>query len=561
VAIGDVDFDGVPEVVVLDGVNHSANSAHYYVYVLGENGLLQLEKGGLSSSVMEKDQVGRGVFVAARVAIGDLDADGKSELVFAGDVDNNQLVTVVMKYNPTTEQFDIIDSTRADWGGVNWNDQYVPALAVFNPDGFERGRKALLVYKQILWLDPQTGKLAERWSGLRLGDPWLDKVVVGDFTGDGKDDVAYLSADDATSLQIWSYESGSFHKVDHIDFDPLSADYGGYPYFEANLCAVNIDDDSTVVKYTGEYELLYSQPQIVAVLAAPPYYHGVDVSNAQTSFGWQHEDAYTSTETLGVYAGFSVGFSFESPFWGSAGSSEVKLNFDTSLDFTSSTSNSLSSTVAMPSQDGENYVVFSYTPLDVYYYQVISSPVDGQKDEILAIQLPRPTRISSLELGRYNGIVEAEYRVPEALRSQLAQALGDPWKYPTYDDMVGAVGDPPTKGFRSPTDPKYAVIAGGGPISFELDTNHDTAYGTDFNLSVGIEAQTVSGGVLVGGRAGFHYGYSQETSVGDGTVITGYVPGVPASMSGQGFVVGMFAYPYARADGGQFVVVNYWVEQ
>jgi len=49
--------------------------------------------------------------------------------------------------------------------------------------------------------------------------------------------------------------------------------------------------------------------------------------------------------------------------------------------------------------------------------------------------------------------------------------------------------------------------------------------------------------------------------VGDGTVITGYVPGVPASMPGQGFVVGMFAYPYARADGGQFVVVNYWVEQ
>jgi len=38
---------------------------------------------------------------------------------------------------------------------------------------------------------------------------------------------------------------------------------------------------------------------------------------------------------------------------------------------------------------------------------------------------------------------------------------------------------------------------------FELDTGKSSGYGTEFNLQVGIEAQTVTGGPLLGDRARF----------------------------------------------------------
>ena len=35
------------------------------------------------------------------------------------------------------------------------------------------------------------------------------------------------------------------------------------------LAVGNVDDDSAIVKYTGERELLYSEPELLVALAAP----------------------------------------------------------------------------------------------------------------------------------------------------------------------------------------------------------------------------------------------------------------------------------------------------
>lgn len=48
------------------------------------------------------------------------------------------------------------------------------------------------------------------------------------------------------------------------------------------------------------------------------------------------------------------------------------------------------------------------------------------------------------------------------------------------------------------------------------------------DLDGGLEAQAVTAGVLVGGRVGFHHGFSQSESVSTCTIIQGVVPPIPA---------------------------------
>ena len=567
VAVGNVDEEPGVEIVVADGVNGSSNSCAYHIFSLVD-GALQLKAGGASSVVMEAaSQAGRAGFVTARVAIGDLDDDGLNEIAFAGDVENNQLVVTVMRYNADTASYDVIASTRKNLGGANWSSQYLPVVQVFSPEGVTQSTgksaksKALLVYRYILTLDPNKG-LVDRWDNFVLGNSWYDKVTVGDFTGDGKDDIAYYSTDNSTSLQIWGYDAGTFHQIDWIDIDPTSATPNA-----PTLCAVDIDDDSTIVKYTQEYDMLYSQPQLLAVLAFPPYYEGQDVGNAYTSFGWEVTSESESSKTLGVYAGFSVGFSVETPFWGSGSSAELKLNVDTSLDYTTTTTNSWSGSAkktCMGGDDGgEPCVVFSYTPIDVYYYEVVSSPDATRVGKTVSVQVPRSPRIADAVLSNYNSIVGDEFKVPASLERELTAQLGHPELYPSRVQMLGHyTSDPPPAGYRTPDTQILEVSSDSRAINeFELDTGTATGYGTEFNLQVGIEAQTVTSGVLVGGRAGFHYGYSQSETVGHNTIIAGGVPGIMSSLTGAPFNVGLFAYSQTRSDGGEYVVVNYWVEQ
>jgi len=45
------------------------------------------------------------------------------------------------------------------------------------------------------------------------------------------------------------------------------------------------------------------------------------------------------------------------------------------------------------------------------------------------------------------------------------------------------------------------------------------------------------------------------------TIVASGVPVIMHASSATPFNVGLLAYPQARTDGGQYVFVNYWVEQ
>ncbi len=579
VAVGNLDLEPKAELVVVNGLYSSLDDANYYVYSLGPSGLT-LRAGGDVNPIKEAEdassfstdypQIAKN-YGYARVAIGDLDGDNRNELIFAGDVFNNALSVTVARLDPVNRSLQRLTTSRFLMG---WTEQWLPALAVLNADGFEGGRKKeLLAFRYILQLNAD-GRLVHRWGSSNPFLPPLvhptywDKVAVGDFTGDGRDEVAYFYYYN-NLLFIFGYADGGFRELKRIN---VAAE--GH---HTTLTAVNVDADSPIVKYTGEYELLWSAPQVVAVLAAPPFYTGQDAGLGSTSLTFGRELADAATNTVGFYAGLAIGSSVETPFWGSAGAAKLAFTIDTSLDFNFTTGSSESVRKTFGSPATEDQVVFASTPIDVYHYEVVVAPSGGPPGERLTIQLPRTPWLTSKEVGWYNSRVAAEYRVPAEV---LGHRIGDPWSYPTRADMLALFADgsarvdpvvgayssvipiPLEGGFRTP-DPFMLNMApgAGGWQGIELGRGASSGFGTDFNLQVGVEFENVASGVLVGGKAGFHYGYSHSFTTTDSTSISGQIPNIPASMADKApYSVGLFAYPYPATGRGKYMVVKYWVE-
>jgi len=129
------------------------------------------------------------------------------------------------------------------------------------------------------------------------------------------------------------------------------------------------DRDTMLLKYSG-YQLLYSDPMVLAALASPPYFSdlahldGGDsyVYNSYTSFG-ESSSTETGTSTTGT---ISVGayVNIEHEF------TKFKLEFET--EFTSNwtweteQSSSVTSDVSYTTFGGQNSVVLYCVPMDVY---------------------------------------------------------------------------------------------------------------------------------------------------------------------------------------------------
>jgi hypothetical protein len=576
VAVGNVDGDPRPEIVVVNGVYNTSLPAHFYVYSWTGSGLTT-EAGG-SESLISEAAPSQTYYRYARVAIGDLDADNLAEIAFVGNVGATDaakaLSVTVIGWDPATGRFRDVSTSRHY---IEWSRGWMPFAAAFDADGVEAegGKKELLAHRYVLHL--KDGKLQPKWpeahaDGLELElYPYFDRMAVGDFTGDGRDDVAYIGGPNDLSnwmLHVYGLESGTFQLLKSIDFSG--------PGYNTTLCAANVDDDSLVLRYTGEYELRYTQPDIVAVLASPPYYAGQDVSNASTTFGLEQKVDVQVGAAGGLFVGVSFGTSVETPLWGSGASVTSKATVEAALGFEYTRGSSLSATKTLGCPAGENQVVFSATPVDAYYYEVVRSPDPAQVGTGVSILIPREPKVLQMELGKYNAIVPEPYRVPGDV---LKHTMGVPRSYPSESEMrtlftegttwvdsvkgayLNIIG-PLQGGFRTPDSWMANLTVNNGFQQIELSEAQTNQLGANFTLRVEGEIQVVAAGVLVGGKAGWWVTLSTSVTTTDRSTYGATLMNIPESMSDRlPYSAGLMVYPYPT-DGhsGRFIVVNFWVE-
>jgi hypothetical protein len=539
--IGDFSGDGKQRLVVVANQHDASWNALYADYALYEGALA---KELLSEQLIVRDGASTHVFKSARVAVGDIDGDRLDEVVFCA-------------YNGSAYYLALMDDQRAKGafiGGLTAVSGALVALLDMDADG----AKEIAVGKQVLGWDSSSKKLAQAAS---LSQGITFSVAAGDLDGDFREDLIVPAG---SALVIYATDkTGTFAARKSL---PASCT------ILPALVAANMDKDSLVVEYTGKQELLFTDPQLLAVMAAPPAYSGIGQQDGSTTFGKTKGTEVEASASLGVSVGFSIGAKGGFKLFGNGVELEAKQTFTFSMDWTFTATTSIATSYAFTGGADEDKVVFTSVPFDVYYYKVLSSPDPKAVGQIISINMPRKPQTFSVSRAYYNA---NNGDAQDVDASVLPHTIGDPWTYPSRADrdqhLRGGL-KLLKSGWTNPTNPllggwvndtMVTVGQGGGSQTLTIEAERSLGLGVELGFSRTIEAQATIGPAIVGGSTEFRVGVGLAVTASEGFFVEGTIGDIPAEhFSGDRlYRAGIYAYPHVGSDGGEFMVVNYWVEQ
>lgn len=540
VAVGDINGDFRDEIVVTDGLDGSQLSS-YHVY--GGAPLAEIDTGTVTNGI-ESMQFGN-------VAVGDLDGDRVADVAFAGD-------------NPDGGSYFFIFAARWKDGKLkffpgaslhkdrDWDLHRVVALKIFNPDGLDtRAKGTIFAHRYLAEVDDATGAIVDRFAAdADIPTPTRDLVFTGDVLGNGREAAVFLTGG---NLDVYGIDDATkWGSIAALNIDNAS---GAYP----SIALPEIDADTPIVKYTGKHELLFPNPRVVAVLASPPYWAGLQdgqsvLGNCGTYFSKTTTAKTESSHTFTVSAGVSVGVSAEAPVLGkTAFSIEEKATFLASFSAGFSRSVETSVERGFATAPGEDAVLISCVPFDVFTYQVVSSPDPAAVGTEFPLSVPRKVQMVPFERNTYNKLVDDADKIGADV---LTHEIGKPRSYPTHAEMLAKVTPLPHL-----WDPDGAGMGLGNSI-WSTTVTQGTASSTDIGAGVDVtlEIETTTAGLLVGSSRGFGYHYQLSLSTGDSTTIQGVVPNLPvtADLTKYGYKFGVTGYQLPKPN--DFFVVTYWVE-
>jgi hypothetical protein len=391
---------------------------------------------------------------------------------------------------------------------------------------------------------------------------------MGDVTGDKKSDIVMIPTNSRNNwLQIISLDSTL-----HFVFWEKQLE-GNNQHFPV-VALPNVDKDSYVLEFQG-HELLFGDPEILTVLASPPYWAGTSNMNGETSYGEGRSTGSSYTDKGGFSVGFSVGFKTSHSFLGfvTVMEAEFKTTIENSFNWGVTKSKEISETYSYHTIAGEDRVIFTAVPFDVYYYTVLSAPdevietAEGEKTPevggTMTISVPRKPGFYSAAMEFYNQHNGDTWDV------KLPHKLGQPFSYANESQVDGIKRNADDRGLFTTTN---FLTAGNGnsynAMSAEKAVGKEESF--DYELSTEFEAEVTAGTVMVGMNSKFSYGHSTTTSTSNSIFVEGSVPNIPEEMYSAGKDVrwGLMMYPTSSSDldptntsqNQQFNYVTYWVD-
>lgn len=171
------------------------------------------------------------------------------------------------------------------------------------------------------------------------------------------------------------------------------------------LIPIDYDDDSIVAKYVGK-DFVYTDPNVVAVLQAAPYFAEFDPGNSSTTYGYS--ESYVVSQGHGEEYSYSVGVSTE------VEAGAVKVAFDAGYcseiinEYTRSRETTYTTTFEA---NGENQVILRRTLVYLYNYEIAKgyssaggNDWTGSADQgsAMVVAVPQYPVMSSLSIDQYN---------------------------------------------------------------------------------------------------------------------------------------------------------------
>ncbi len=327
------------------------------------------------------------------------------------------------------------------------------------------------------------------------------------------------------------------------------------------------DLDTTLIEYSGYHYLTYSDPQVLAIIAAAPYFEDVDVIS-DYDYAWQNTTSYSqisgSGESSIVALDFEIGGYLSSEVTAGGAKIEAETSLGFTLEWEKETTKSYEYTLSFETSQDEDAVAFYSIPTENYLFYV--SVPDGSggyttTPSIISNTFAPCYQVLSLE---YYESIQGNYdELPQVMGTALTSSPGDPSSYPSSDsgyDVIAKWNDDPA-----------GVSFGNGAITQEITITEEQS--ETYNLG-GVWDFKIGGGVglqsdLVQSEASITGGlqWSLNPSKGwsninlTGSSFSGTVTNMPAQFSDYGYYYNwkLFVYNYEFANGNSIPVVSYLV--
>lgn len=621
---GNLDNDRSEElaVVVNEGGggagNPSGGLAHYAVFDDAASGFAELRSEILR---IEANNIVVNA-VVADLSLGDVDGDGRDELVFGGlaeytpaNLGNNCGLQkhLLIVLDDAKHGLARLSSKQMDYRFPNCGDKgpwYYRYVHVNTPnldgDGVAEIQVNHFIFDDFANAAPwtpitapignQTGEIgipSDRLfegANTRLFDRSTSAIAVADVTGDGRDDIVLYVQDELRRAQrgitVWS--------LDQVRGWVGMAYQGGIPVpvaFEnfqnptrPILLPVDIDRDGPVLKYSdAEYKLVFTEPTIIAALAAPPCLAGEATNgDCRTTYGTSETTTGGIDGTVRVFARATVGVTGGFKIFGTGVEAELTKSVTAAASLSAKRSYALEQSIVFSTGPMEDGVVFTSVPLDTYTYTVLSHPIPDLVGEKVTIYMPRRPITLLAERDYYNRNVTAGSTLVGS--DIFRHTIGNPRTYPARAekdqllrpvnatgavlndllDQLGLSNDLVGKllGGGIASD-RVSVGQGGGNTAATLRFSQSDEYRAGAEISYEVDARATAGAVIVGGAVGGSVEAGLSWGSESATVYSGTVGSLSAANFGPSqYNFGLFTYIHnaGQRKSRQFEVVNYWVE-
>lgn len=577
-AVGNLDYDNPQElVVVVNQLTSSGGSltgsARFFVYDDASTGFELLTNGNVSG-----EAGGLQVARVADVSLGDITGNGLDEIVLGGLTSfnttcNDQPDAIVVALDNAIGGFEPLAATVVDAGFSNcpannyWRHRFfhvnTPDLDGDGVAEIQAGRYVFASFydeapfTEIHQLPQSVFFQANGDEGARITTN-TSAIVAADVTGDGRENIVTYHQW-RQDVRVWGLSvvetvgSDGFAELSRVP----TAFYNTQSYVRPLLVPANVDADSAVLKYgAGTHELVFTEPLLIAVMAAAPCAEGIgqNLAGCSTTFGNSETSTITREFTVSVMASAYVGVKTGAniPFVGDIGA-EFKAKVSTRASLSTGDSYTVETSRRFTAGPLEDAVVFSTIPYDRYVYEVLSHPDPDMVGGTVEVMLPREPIVVKVEREFYNERI-----------SETSTPIGSN----VFDHVVGDLSTYPSASRKNQLLNQFGGLEN-GPLSVGEgvgSTGLGIAVGTESSLggslSVEFEASVdvTAGPVLAGFSVGFGAGASLTMSSGESTSFDASVGDLgPATWEDNMYSFGIFTY--VQPIGGQEAkVINYWVQ-
>lgn len=558
VAVGDIDGDGFDEAVV----------AGYGIDIWHKNGTnaseVKLSENSVVSGIYDITKSGNNAKTAALLFKQfKYDANNKSPI---NTMTNDIINSLKDNFNKGGTDHDVV-MPQFQIAVVATNGQGAAHDLFFNGTFVTYNSGGTLDYKYNSYFFNQDDRKAD---GMDIRFSFLQNVAVGVFDSNnaGREQVAYVIAQKDGLDNIYSggnhddyaymvgisggssyndvYKNGEIRSYGGVkSYSTSGTDTNSYGPKEdydiynhgidknsaANLIlvSVDVDNDGTVGKYIGS-EYTYTDPNVLAVLQAPPYFGELSQNgygNGGTSYSFS--TSYTVGQTEGNSSSFSIGISSEVAVPGLKVAMGSGYNGSWEEKFTKAFSETFTTEFTAT---GEDAVVMQRTPVIIYKYllqdkngKFTESGNYGASGNVMTIAVPCQPVYALASIDEYNGFVDSYNKKMASLSSDgytqknSYKKITDQWLVP---DATGADNEGNPDRYRRGWGEDgiaygsvFAVGLGTGDTrvgyssSYETTEEKSTSHGFYFDMTVSGGAMMLVGEVWAGVSSSTEHNWSQ----------------------------------------------------